>query len=156
MFLLQRRVLRHKYGTRSTNNKASVGETTIESSEVINTDGTKQTIFKRITNVRETWSNLSMRSKILIFGYVFGGSVNMFYNTYNNGKIALLEYRKNPSSIKFNGLTVTSEWAAVSFGCKRHSFENFLNSLIWPQTIFSNIMPTIVLALNPDPNFNKK
>jgi len=129
----------------------SSGETTIEATTIIDGKGQKTTLYKKITNMKQTWSRLSPWTRRFIWGYLAVGAVDMFYNTYNSGKSELLIHRQ-----KLGKSLYQNDWDAVSYGCRKDSADRFFSSLFWPTSIYSNVMPHIVLGLNPPPGSLEK
>jgi hypothetical protein len=78
----------------------------------------------------------------IYFGFVF---LNFIHATYHVGKNKLLDERST-SGYKYNP---NKEWIAVSNECRKGTFWRFLESVIFPYTVFSNVVPTIVMKLNP-------
>jgi len=140
----QRRQLSTDAHEKLASNVKSIGETTIESTTTIDEKGQKTTLYKQITNMKHTWSNLSPMTRRFVYGYLAVGAIDMFYQTYNSGTSELLSFRQKPNHHK-------NEWEAVKYGCSKDSGERFFSSLFWPTSIYSNIMPHIILRLNPPP-----
>jgi hypothetical protein len=67
------------------------------------------------------------------------------FGTYNDSKIYLDKYRKGELEKK----DLKSDWDAVKYGANYNFLERLFESLIWPVTTINNIIPAIVLALNP-------
>ena len=42
-----------------------------------------------------------------------------------------------------------SDWQACYLGCRKDIFPRFTGSCTWPVSIFSRLMPSVVLWLNP-------
>jgi len=125
---------------------AAHGETVTQSITTTDAAGTMRTVFKKISLVKETWSNLSRTARIAIGGYITFGALDMFYGSYNGGKSALETFRGIPK----NDRGSQTEWEAVKDGCSADSFERFFAALFWPTDVLSKIAPHIVIALNPD------
>jgi hypothetical protein len=70
----------------------------------------------------------------------YNDSVNKLYS-FRNNKLTEREVKE-----------IKDEWSAVKYGAEEFYVERFFNSLIWPVKICSNIVPSIVLALNKNPN----
>ena len=86
------------------------------------------------------WSTYFYVSSLLIYN---GAS------SYIDGKNALTEYRtQTPFNFK-HVLTCNNEFEAVKYGSSYNFYNRFLDSVIWPVSITSNIIPYIVLSLNP-------
>ncbi len=81
--------------------------------------------------------SLAIYSACAVFGFLFA--------TYNDGKQELVKRRvdrqKSPK---------TGDWIGIKNACVGNMFWNFFESVIFPYTVASNIMPKIVLLLNPE------
>jgi len=115
----------------------------------INVESVKKEVTKdgyyTVTKIVQNFKHLSPRTKIF-FG-VYAGLVfahNTFTN-YNIGKIALLDYRND------NGRT-KSEFETVKDAVCEGSFSRLLSSFVFPYTLVSDVMPGVVLYLNPKQN----
>lgn len=81
-----------------------------------------------------------------IFGYNVCGSYIDSKNhleKYREGKLKDLIYSD------YDIDNIKTDWDAVKYGANVNFFDRFLNSLIWPITTIDNMVPCIVLALNP-------
>lgn len=82
-------------------------------------------------------------SSLVYLGVAFGYN---FFNAYVDAEQALIKYRNGG----YHGYkTINSDWDAVKFGASENSIQRLWNSLTWPVSIAENIMPWIVLKLNP-------
>jgi hypothetical protein len=104
--------------------------------EITLKDGVKTTLSER-------FNKLSSFKRRFIIGYGLLSIVNFGVSSYMDGKNALLTYRKN-------GFFYENEFDAVSKGCKRRGLDNFIISIVLPYTVISNIVPVIVIKMNPD------
>jgi hypothetical protein len=89
-------------------------------------------------------TSLKLTSATYIFG-IFG------YNclgSYNESKMYLFNYR-NKCLNEDEEYLIKNDWDAVKYGAKYKFFDRFINSLIWPVTGINNIIPIIVLKMNP-------
>jgi hypothetical protein len=81
-------------------------------------------------------------------GYCIGHS-------YKNSKNFLIHYRTNKLAEldlpEYEKTKIKSEWDAVKYGAGYMFYDTFWCSIIWPISIASDIMPTIVLLINPPP-----
>ena len=79
--------------------------------------------------------------------YITGGFGYNIFGTYVDSKTYLQKYR--------NGTTcdssVTNEWEATKYGAGEHAFGRLWNSIVWPITLITNVVPSIVFTLNPPP-----
>lgn len=79
---------------------------------------------------------------------------NMF-GTYFDSKIYLLKYREgNLHEIGVNSKQIDdirNDWDAVKYGATNNALDRLWDSLVWPITSITNIVPAVVLALNPRP-----
>ena len=99
-----------------------------------------------ITMIKDTLASIPPFYRRLGYVYIGLGTLNMGYLTYNDGKEGLHKFRLNrPKPYPDHG-----EWNAVRWACKEKSFRNFMNSVLWPKEIISNIMPKLVLILNKE------
>ncbi len=80
---------------------------------------------------------LVVYSAFAIFGFLFA--------TYNDGKEELLKRRADRQKLAKNG-----DWIGIKNACVGNMFWNFFESVIFPYTVASNIMPKVVLLLNPE------
>ncbi len=87
------------------------------------------------------WTTITYIS--CIFGYNVIG-------TYDDAKSYLYKYRSGELLNEKN--IINSEWDAVKYGAQYNTFKRLYDSIIWPISIIENIIPTIVLALNPSSN----
>ena len=80
-------------------------------------------------------------------GGFYVGSI-LLYNissSYIDAKMALQMFREN----KLDEPSVKNEWDAVKYGANMNLGERFWNSILWPITVANNIVPWVVLAMNP-------
>jgi hypothetical protein len=90
------------------------------------------------------WSTIAYIS--CLFGYnVIGTYVDAknYLNKYRSGEINKSKHNEEED--------IKSEWDAVKFGAQYNAFKRLYDSIIWPISVAENIIPTIVLALNPPP-----
>jgi len=96
-----------------------------------------ETITKSVSNIDPFYYKvLCVYMVVVLLGYII--------NSYNTGKYALFKHRANIKD--FNS---DSEWIAVKREVSLRSWENFINSIVFPYTMFSSIVPNIVLYFNP-------
>ena len=71
--------------------------------------------------------------------------------SYSDSKKYLSMYRNNElnESDNYAVTKIKSEWDAVKYGAYVNFGERLWSSLIWPYSISTNIVPIIVLMLNP-------
>ena len=74
--------------------------------------------------------------------YSIGVFMKYGFESYNLGKLNLVEYRASPD------YNPSLEYKAIVEGCRQACF---LNAIIWPYTLAGEIMPFIVSNLNPPP-----
>lgn len=91
------------------------------------------------------WSSIAYVS--CIFGYNVIGS-------YASAKDYLKKYRSGELANSSYASEIKSDWDAVKFGPKYNAFERLFDSIIWPIRLTEDIIPSIVLALNPAPKTN--
>lgn len=145
MFRLQRSLKQIKNRSYTTDPK-NMTETGEKTSTFFKTakDSSGATIIEKISIVQK-WSKLSNFHKSLIGLYVGLGTGTFLSGVYNDGKKELEEHRKRTYVDK------ESEWEAVKKGCSNHIFYHFCSGMIFPYTVFSNMMPSVVLLLNKKP-----
>ena len=96
-----------------------------------------ETITKTVHNIPPLYRRLScLYMLIILFGYIF--------SSYNDGKHALFEHRT-----KVTGFNRNSEWIAIKKEISMKSWENFLDSVVFPYTMFSHIVPNAIMYFNP-------
>lgn len=127
----------------------SSGSTVTETTTVTDSEGKKQTFYKSVTNIKQSWQQLGRRSKIFLLVYGAGALLNFSFDTYNGGLQSLIEHRKRINQSQTPRFE--TEWEAVRAGCARGSFERFWRGIFWPGSLASNVMPAVVLRLNPPP-----
>ncbi len=99
------------------------------------------------------WSSIAYVS--CLFGYNLIGSymnAKNFLNKYRSGELAELKKSSQISQLHID--MIKSDWDAVKFGAKYNAFERLFDSIIWPIRLTEDIIPSIVLALNPAPKTN--
>lgn len=113
-------------------------------------------LIKEITNIKQQWKKLSKPVKGAITAYILGAVTTNIAITYNNGKTTLAEYRqelaslnrKQNSTVWIDNHDCRSEWDAVYYGCKKNGGSKLYESITWPTTLISHIMPHAILSLN--------
>lgn len=77
------------------------------------------------------------------------------FGTYVDSKIYLQKYREGKlHELGINGRQldeIRNDWDAVKYGAKANALNRLWDSLVWPITSITNIVPAIVLVLNPRP-----
>ena len=83
--------------------------------------------------------------------YITCGISYNIVGTYIDSKVYLQKYR--------NGIechsSVTNDWEATKFGANENSFGRLWDSIVWPINVITNVVPSIVLTLNPHPPKNE-
>ena len=69
--------------------------------------------------------------------------------TYYDSKAYLQKFRSN--LLEEHEKRIKTDWDAVKYGANAHFWDRFINSWIWPLTTIKNIIPIIVLEMNPPP-----
>lgn len=105
--------------------------------------------IKIFLTVNEVSSPLKI-STIIYFSFLLGYNI---VGTYQDSKKYLENYRQG--KLKTKSDLIKSDLDAVVYGANINRGERLWNSIIWPITVIKNIIPSIVLALNP-PKDNKK
>lgn len=114
-------------------------------------------LFKDIINI------IIMNKYIILFtqlptpiklsSYFYIGSL-LIYNgigTYFDAKQKLIAYREDKLS-ENEHFEINDEWTAVKYGANEHFAKRLFDSIIWPVKTITNIIPFIVLQLNPKPS----
>ena len=68
--------------------------------------------------------------------------------SYKDSKLYLHNYRQKQLD-KHDSKEITSDWEAVKYGAKVNFWNRLFDSMIWPVTSLNNIIPIVVLKLNP-------
>jgi len=132
--------------------KSTAGKTVQEtvSVENLSKDNT-QIIKKTFTVVSESFNMLPPFWRRCIYVYMGAATVSLGVATYNDGKVALMSYRQDrKDAARLNLREEKNEFGAVYKGCRANGWGNFASACVWPKDLFSNIMPSVVLLLNPD------
>jgi hypothetical protein len=135
----------------------TTGETETKIVKVFDKNGnaTSSSLYSQITTIKQRFSQMSPNMKRFLGAYVALGAISMCYDTYNEGKEKLIEvryYNKN------TGLqSKRNEWSYVKNACSDGSFGRFIDNVVWPTKIYSNIMPSIIFKMNePEDKTNNK
>lgn len=114
-------------------------------------NGQKDVFVTSITKITSTWDSIGLFNKKLLLAYALMGCVYTTYESYNEGKARLLEYRagRNLDS------KINTEWDAVKRGCSVGAWNGVFGAIVWPLRIGSSIMPHLILKLNPPPEKSK-
>ncbi len=95
-------------------------------------------VFKTIAELSDPKKiGLAIYSTCAVLGFLFA--------TYNDGKEELGKRRNDRQKMPKNG-----DWIGIKNACVGNMFWNFFESVIFPYTVASNIMPKVVLLLNPE------
>lgn len=90
----------------------------------------------------------SLPSPIRYGSYVYVGSL-IVYNigaTYIDSTNFLKKYRNGEVSTYNN---IKNDWEAVKYGASENFWSRLVDSIVWPVSLCSNIIPYIVLSMNP-------
>jgi len=90
-------------------------------------------------------SHLGKTSKYVFGAYVAIGMATAAFGTYNDGKAALLNFRETETDRN-------KDWIKVKEKCSVNLWGNALEGIVWPLTIFSKIVPSMVIRFNPPDN----
>jgi hypothetical protein len=107
--------------------------------------------MSRFTEIFVTLKSLP-RIKTTAIIYATGLFGYNIFGTYVDSKIILKKYREN--NLHELGIfrdDIRSDWQAVKYGANYYAINRLWNSIIWPITSITNIIPEIVLLLNPSP-----
>lgn len=89
-------------------------------------------------------------SSILYLSCLFGYNI---YGAYGDSKLYLDKFRarrlKDLRIPQYDIDKINTDWDAVTYGANDHFCERLWNSIIWPITTVTNIIPTLVLFLHP-------
>ena len=82
--------------------------------------------------------------------YIVGSVGYNMSQTYVDSKIYLKKYR-NRTGHKYyiNQYSITDDWEAVKFGASMNSLGRLWDTIFWPISTITNIVPVIVLTFNP-------
>lgn len=119
---------------------------TVTSHTTVENTSSGKKMIERI-NIYKNWNSYSKTKKSFILGYLLMATGAFIFKTYNDGKDALIDYRKETKPEK---RTDTELWQKVSDGCSKYMFDNFLASFLFPFTFFSNMMPNLIIAINKE------
>ena len=98
---------------------------------------------------RLRYSRLSSAQRKALWGYFGGAGLYNGAQTFNNGQQALVQHREQNKASASRSPFAT-DWEAAYEGCRKDSFAVFWRSLIWPLSIASQVMPSLVLLLNKE------
>jgi hypothetical protein len=124
-------------------------EGTVEKVITKNTTKEGATIFERIRFV-ERFNKLSkfQRRSLATYGLLATGSFT--FAIYNDGRSELIEHwnkaRSPQSTIRSGRSLHSSDWEAAKRGCKNHVWMRFCESILFPYTCVSSVMPYVVLG----------
>ena len=128
----------------STNN---IGQTEIKEISKVGNDGKTTYLKETITTLKNSWSHTSPLKKKIVYGYLLGSIVDNGYGSYQSGRNALEEFRNDPT--KYPDRRVKTDWQAAYYGCSSEICSRFFESLVWPISIASRVMPSMIIWLNP-------
>ena len=114
---------------------------------IVSPDG--KTRYERIIHIKTYWNNMNPYIKKGIILYSIISIICYGIYNYQDGKRALLDIRN-----KTPNCSTSDEWKAIKNGI--NSCNNFFSAILFPYSITSKIMPTIILGLNPKPKINPK
>lgn len=105
-----------------------------------------------------TFQQLPAPIKWTSIAYVCTSLIYTCIGSYLDSKEYLMKFRNNElyHFDSFNRETIKSEWDAVKYGAQLKFWRRFFHSLIWPYSLVSNIIPGLVLYLNPIDKQNKQ
>lgn len=126
---------------------AQDGVSTTKVIEESNTGGLKK-ITETVYNMR--WSTMSRNQKLGLGVFVSGGVGYNMFHTYNSGKEELFRHRSEMKNTRLGNKKYETEWDAVYAGCTKDSWTVFYKSLIWPVSIASQVVPSMVMWLNKE------
>lgn len=114
----------------------------------------KGSIIER-TVVRR-WNSMS-RNKRIALGIYFGTVAAAYFSKiYDDGYYELMRHRLNSTSAEDSSKPLVPsnekrrlELDAIAKGCKSNSIERFWESVIFPYTAVTTVVPYAILAINP-------
>lgn len=124
----------------------SVKTVDIKETSILN--GVKSTFQN--TQIIQTWSSMSRFSKCSIGIYTLFVTGTFITTLYRDGKRGLNSHRgliRSQKTPKFE-----NEYDAVWYNM--HPFSSFWESITFPFTAVSNVMPWIIVTMNPDTSKN--
>jgi len=87
---------------------------------------------------------ISTRPNNIFFSLYLGGIITYnIFTIYSNGSEQLLEYRKTHETFK-------NETESIIVGIQKKWFDNLLLSIFWPFRLPFQIVPMVILNLNPE------
>ncbi len=92
----------------------------------------------------EVYEAIPSSFKYIFVIYVVCAMISFLYAIYSDGKTGLYKYRTNANQFQ---TIYYDEYAAIKGNMNVH--HNFWESIIFPYTLFSNVMPFIIIWLNP-------
>ncbi len=99
---------------------------------------------KAITQIKKTWVNTSENKKICIISYFAGVTCCFISDVYTDGKRELTFRRNHRNSYSEN-----EDFKAMKCACTNNIYHNLFDAIIFPYIVLSNLMPVIILTLNP-------
>jgi hypothetical protein len=121
--------------------------------------------FTRFVTVPYQWTKQKLQTaprpvRLTLGAYLGIAAAHNVFCVYHNAKQELLDFRNNPKYIQIdadlNKIPIKDEWAAVKFGARRMYWTNVVHSFSWPMNVVVDVIPYVVLMLNPNPNPNPK
>lgn len=90
--------------------------------------------------------------KVKYTGLLYASCIFMYnvIGSYNDSKFFLHKFRTNTLS-EYHRSEIKNDWEAVKYGANANFFGRLFDSIIWPITAFNNIIPIVVLQMNPAP-----
>lgn len=84
---------------------------------------------------------------------IYVGSLLLYngFGAWFDAKNKLIQYREDKLN-KYERDEIKDQWSAVKYGANENSNDRFFESVIWPVKAITNIIPFIVLQLNPPPS----
>jgi hypothetical protein len=113
-----------------------------------------ETNSQKVTLI-DSLKKLSKGKKIFLTGYFFSGVFTYCTFIYTDGKSHLLKERKN-AKIQNRILGIDQEWNIVKEGCARNTMRRLFQSIFFPYIVFQNIIPSLILKLNPEETKEQK
>lgn len=123
-----------------------LGSTQVETTTAeVTKNATDKGVIRTVRVMRETWTKMSPQSRLMVYGYgtMAFGSFCAF--SYRDGIKGLDRYKKNTDMARRHP---RDTYKAIYDGCNDNLWHNMWNSAIWPWTIASEVMPSVIYCLH--------
>ena len=104
-------------------------------------------VTRVFTSVKDVVSdNVGPKTKAVVALWIVCSVTSFCTAVYGDGRRALSAYRSAHEKLDYS-----AEWETVSNACKSNTHKHFWDATILPYTIVSNVLPFVILRLNPPP-----